>query len=130
MAAKTDLATQRLLKQTRECDERLTRAFGLLGKRWSGIILGLLLQGPARFAVLAQTIPGISERVLSQRLAELAEAGLIHRKVLGGRPVGVVYELSESGHAMGPGLQQLAEWAEHYFGQPRTRARARRTAAH
>jgi DNA-binding HxlR family transcriptional regulator len=117
MAANRDRSTAKLVKQTRECDERLTRAFGLLGKRWSGIILGLLLQGPARFAVLAQTIPGISERVLSQRLTELSAAGLIHRKVLGGRPVGVVYELSESGRAMGPGLQQLAEWAERYFRQ-------------
>ena len=63
--------------QARQCDERLTQAFNLLGKRWSGVILGLLLQGPARFAVLARTIPGISERMLSDRLNELARAGLI-----------------------------------------------------
>jgi len=63
-----------------ECDERLTRVFALLGKRWSGVILGLLLQGPARFAVLARTIPGISERMLSGRLNELTEAGLIDRR--------------------------------------------------
>jgi len=103
-----------------ECDERLSRAFALLGKRWSGVILGLLLQGPARFAVLARTIPGISERMLSDRLAELASAGLVVRTVLAGPPLGVVYELTESGRALGPGLLELGEWAERYMG-PKSR---------
>jgi hypothetical protein len=67
---------RKLGAQAIECDERLTQAFTLLGKRWSGVILGLLLQGPARFAVLARTIPGISERMLSDRLNELARASL------------------------------------------------------
>ena len=110
--------------QARECDERLTQAFALLGKRWSGVILGVLLQGPARFAVLARTIPGISERMLSDRLNELAEAGLIDRKVLDGPPLGVVYQLTESGRAMGPGLFKLGEWAERYMA-PATRTRGR-----
>jgi DNA-binding HxlR family transcriptional regulator len=108
--------------QARECDERLTQAFALLGKRWSGVILGLLLQGPARFAVLARTIPGISERMLSDRLNELARAGLIDRTVLGGPPVGVLYQLTESGRAIGPGLLRLGDWAERYM----TSAKARR----
>ena len=108
--------------QARECDERLTQAFALLGKRWSGLILGLLLQGPAHFAVLARTIPGISERMLSDRLNELAKAGLIARRVLDGPPLGVVYQLTESGRAMGPGLLKLGEWAERYMAPP---ARAR-----
>jgi DNA-binding HxlR family transcriptional regulator len=102
-------------EQARECDERLTQAFTLLGKRWSGVILGLLLQGPARFAVLARTIPGISERMLSDRLNELARAGLIDRTVLDGPPLGVIYQLTESGRAIGPGLLRLGEWAERYM---------------
>jgi DNA-binding HxlR family transcriptional regulator len=101
--------------QARECDERLTQAFTLLGKRWSGVILGLLLQGPARFAVLARTIPGISERMLSDRLNELTRAGLIDRTVLDGPPLGVLYQLTESGRAIGPGLLTLGEWAERYM---------------
>ena len=87
----------------------------MLGKRWSGVILGLLLQGPARFAVLARTIPGISERMLSDRLAELTTAGLIGRTVIDGPPLGVVYELTESGRALGPGLLKLGEWADKYM---------------
>ena len=105
----------KLSEQARECDERLTQAFTLLGKRWSGVILGLLLQGPARFAVLARTIPGISERMLSDRLNELAKAGLIDRTVLDGPPLGVLYQLTESGRAIGPGLLRLGEWAERYM---------------
>jgi DNA-binding HxlR family transcriptional regulator len=121
---------RRLGAQARECDERLTRAFTLLGKRWSGLILGVLLQGPAHFAVMARAIPGISERMLSDRLDELARAGLIDRTVLDGPPVGVIYELTESGHAIGPGLLKLGEWADRYMAAPprRKTARARRTA--
>ena len=104
-----------LSEHARECDERLTQAFTLLGKRWSGVILGLLLQGPARFAVLARTIPGISERMLSDRLNELVRAGLIDRNVLDGPPLGVLYQLTESGRALGPGLLRLGDWAERYM---------------
>ncbi len=117
-------------EQVRHCDERLTRAFTLLGKRWSGVILGVLLEGPARFAVLARTIPGISERMLSDRLDELSRAGLIDRTVVDGPPIGVRYQLTESGRAMGPGLLKLGEWAERYMPPPARRkaSRSRRAA--
>jgi len=106
---------RKLTEHAHQCDERLTRVFTLLGKRWSGVILGLLLQGPARFAVLARTIPGISERMLSDRLNELARAGLIDRTVIDGPPLGVIYQLTESGRAIGPGLLRLGEWADRYM---------------
>ncbi len=123
----TDRVNRPLGAQARQCDERLTQAFNLLGKRWSGVILGLLLQGPARFAVLARTIPGISERMLSDRLNELARAGLIDRTVLDGPPLGVLYQLTESGRAIGPGLLRLGDWAERYMApaQPRRRRPSR-----
>lgn len=118
---------RKLSEQAHECDERLSRVFALLGKRWSGVIIGVLLQGPARFAVLARTIPGISERILSDRLSELAAAGLVDREVLDGPPLGVVYRLTESGRALGPGLLGLGKWAERYLA-PATGARPRRPA--
>jgi DNA-binding HxlR family transcriptional regulator len=122
---------RKLAAQARHCDERLTRAFTLLGKRWSGVILGVLLEGPAHFAVLARTIPGISERMLSDRLDELSRAGLIDRKVLDGPPFGVVYQLTDSGRAIGPGLLKLGEWADRYMeARPKHKApRSRRTAS-
>jgi DNA-binding HxlR family transcriptional regulator len=121
----------RLGAQARHCDANLTRAFTLLGKRWSGVILGVLLEGPAHFAVLASTIPGISERMLSDRLDELSRAGLIDRRVLDAPPLGVVYELTESGRAIGPGLLKLGQWADRYMAPaPRRKAsRSRRTAS-
>jgi len=114
----TESMARKPSEQARECDERLTRAFGLLGKRWSGVILGLLLQGPAHFAVIARAIPGISERMLSDRLTELAEAGILDREVIPGPPLGVVYRLTDKGEALGPGLLKLGEWAELYMGRP------------
>ena len=119
----TDAVARTVSEKALECDERLTRAFTLLGKRWSGVILGLLMQGPARFAVLARTIPGISERILSDRLTELAEAGIIEREVIAGPPLGVVYRLTDKGRALGPGLLKLGEWADLYM-QPKTRRRS------
>lgn len=116
---------RKVSEQVLECDERLTRAFTLLGKRWSGVILGLLMQGPAHFAVLARTIPGISERILSDRLTELAEAGIIERQVLAGPPLGVVYRLTDKGRALEPGLHKLGEWADRYI-QPETQRRSTR----
>ena len=118
-ASYTDAVARKVSDQVRECDERLSRAFALLGKRWSGVILGLLLQGPAHFALLARTIPGISERMLSDRLTELAEAGIIERKVIAGPPLGVVYRLTDKGRALGPGLLKLGEWAERYMPSPK-----------
>lgn len=101
--------------------------FGLLGKRWSGVILGLLLQGPAHFAVIARAIPGISERMLSDRLSELTRAGILEREVIPGPPLGVSYRLSDKGRALGPGLLKLGEWAERYMDQS-VRRSSRRSA--
>ena len=60
------------------CDAALARAFEFLGKRWNGVILGTLTVGPAGFAKLARSIPGISDSVLSERLSGLAK-GRPHR---------------------------------------------------
>jgi DNA-binding HxlR family transcriptional regulator len=94
------------------CDQALTSVFGLLGKRWTGVIVGALLERPARFAEMATAIPGISEAMLSSRLAELQAAGLVSREVQPGPPIACVYRLTERGAALRPGLEALAQWAE------------------
>jgi DNA-binding HxlR family transcriptional regulator len=93
------------------CDERLTGVFTLLGKRWTGVIIGALLERPARFAELARAIPGITEGMLSTRLVELKEAGLVDREVLDGPPIATVYRLTERGEALRPALLALGAWA-------------------
>jgi DNA-binding HxlR family transcriptional regulator len=93
----------------------LTRAFGVLGKRWSGVVLGNLRFGPAGFRELSRATGGVSDSVLSDRLSELTKAGLITRAVDAGPPVSVSYELTASGQALIPALEQIAQWAEEHL---------------
>jgi DNA-binding HxlR family transcriptional regulator len=93
------------------CDGALSRAFGFLGKRWNGVIIGTLLHGPLGFADLRRTVGGISDSVLSERLSELAAAGLVTRTVDPGPPVSVEYHLTPAGQALTPALEALATWA-------------------
>ena len=95
----------------RVCDAALTRAFDLLGKRWNGVIL-FTLGGPgAGFAELRRAVGSITDSVLSDRLTELAQAGLITRTVTDTRPPGVIYQLTPTGCALLPVLDQLAGWS-------------------
>ncbi len=105
------MATDRAGPDDLVCDEHLARAFAFLGKRWTGIVIGTLTARPAGFAELSRAIPGISESVLSDRLSELASAGLVSREVREGPPVGVVYRLTPAGKALSPALKALARWA-------------------
>ncbi len=61
------------------CRHGVTRVFGLFGKRWTGLIVATLMNGGGNFAELRRAIPGISERMLSDRLSELAAVGLVSR---------------------------------------------------
>jgi DNA-binding HxlR family transcriptional regulator len=92
-------------------DENLIEVFSLLGKRWSGRVLGMLMDGPMRFAELRRAVSGISESMLSQRLGELIDAGLVGREIIEGPPLGAAYRLTESGMALRPALQELSRWA-------------------
>ena len=107
------------LAATEQCisaDATLTRAFDLLGKRWTGVLLATLRGDSAvGFRVLSRAIPGISDSVLSDRLSELAGAGVIVRSVKEGPPVSVSYALTEAGEALLPALEQIGRWAEQHL---------------
>lgn len=108
--------TTRARRTAAECvpsAEALARAFRFLGKRWNAIVLGHLSAGPAGFRELARAIDGISDSVLSDRLADLAAGGLITRAVSEGPPVSVSYSLTDRGRALMPALDQIADWARH-----------------
>jgi DNA-binding HxlR family transcriptional regulator len=96
-------------------DAALARAFDLLGRRWTGVVLGNLSIGPAGFRELARAIMGISDSMLSTRLVELKEAGLVTRTVDQGPPVSVAYELTDAGHALIPALAQISRWADDHL---------------
>jgi DNA-binding HxlR family transcriptional regulator len=93
------------------CDTALVTAFGLLGKRWNGVILGTLTPDGAGFAELRRSVGAITDSVLSDRLSELAQAGLVERTVTDTRPPGVSYRLTAAGSALKPILTELAGWA-------------------
>jgi DNA-binding HxlR family transcriptional regulator len=97
------------------CDQALTSVFSVLGKRWTGVVVGVLLERPARFAEIARAIPGITESMLSARLTELKEAGLVTREVIEGPPIASLYRLTPSGEALRPALVALGEWAEAHL---------------
>jgi DNA-binding HxlR family transcriptional regulator len=116
-----DAAAHRLQDGSARADEcaraeaTLVRAFDLLGKRWTGVVLATLREGPAGFRALGRAVEGISDSMLSDRLGELARAGLVSRTVSQGPPVSVRYELTEAGRALLPALEQISRWAEHYL---------------
>jgi DNA-binding HxlR family transcriptional regulator len=89
-------------------------AIELIGRRWTGAILCSLIEGPRRFGELGKVVPGLSDRLLSQRLRELEEEGLVQRDVEAGTPVRVTYSLTETGEALGPAISELKAWAKHW----------------
>ncbi|MFD4030536.1 winged helix-turn-helix transcriptional regulator [Streptomyces sp. NPDC058637] len=99
----------------RRVDVGISRVFELFGKRWTGPIVSVLMRQPVHFADLRRAIPGISERMLSDRLSELGAAGLVVREVDEGPPLRVSYRLTEAGAAMGPALEELGRWADVYL---------------
>src|SRR5204862_7067230 len=76
------------------------RAIELIGKRWTGAVVKALIPGPARFNQLLAGIPGISDRVLTERLRELESEAIVERLVDPGPPVRVSYRLTRQGHAL------------------------------
>jgi DNA-binding HxlR family transcriptional regulator len=96
-------------------DAALARAFAVLGKRWSGVVLGSLRSGPAGYRELSRAIGGVSDSVLSDRLSELTEAGLVTRTVDVGPPLAVSYALSPRGQALMPALEQISLWAQAHL---------------
>ncbi len=89
-------------------------AIELIGKRWTGAIVCVLGDGPMRFGELAKAIPGLSDRLLSCRLRELEEEGLVEREVEAGTPARVAYSLTAKGSALGPTFRELRVWARRW----------------
>ena len=95
---------------------RFHEAVELVGSRWSGAILFALLDGSRYFRELLASVPGISDRLLSQRLRQLEAEGLVERSVHEGPPARVSYCLSEAGMELEPALRALYDWAQEWRG--------------
>jgi DNA-binding HxlR family transcriptional regulator len=97
---------------------RFHKAIELVGRRWTGAIVRVLLGGPRRFNELLAAVPGMSDRLLTERLRELEAENLIHRDVQPGSPVRVVYSLTCAGAELQAALDALGQWAERWIEAP------------
>jgi DNA-binding HxlR family transcriptional regulator len=94
---------------------RYHHAIELIGRRWSGAILQVMRSGTVRFSDLAAAIPGLSDRMLSERLKELESERLIERRVIPETPVRVEYRLTPQGEALGTVLDAVMAWAHDWL---------------
>jgi DNA-binding HxlR family transcriptional regulator len=97
---------------------RFHTAIELLGARWSGAILRAMFTGARRYADIRAAIPGISDVMLTRRLRELEEAGVLRREVLPTSPVQVEYHLTPMGEETGPVLDAVINWSHRWIPLP------------
>lgn len=90
----------------------------LLGRRWMGIILRVLMTGSHRFSEILAAVPGLSDPLLTQRLRDLESKRLVERRVLPTSPVKVEYELTEAGRDLELAVRTLSLWAEKWWFTP------------
>ncbi|MFD9704528.1 winged helix-turn-helix transcriptional regulator [Lentzea sp. NPDC059081] len=96
----------------------LARALELVGERWALLIVRDLTIRPRRYTDLQEGLRGIPTNVLSTRLKELEQAGIVERQVAPAPARGVVYALTEVGQALEPSLIALGRWGSSQLGDP------------
>ncbi len=106
MAGKTKLAPELCTK--------FHHASELIGRRWTGAIIFVLLRRRCRFANLRDAIPDITDRMLSERLQELEDEGIVERTVIPDTPVRVEYELTKKGRELNSAFEEIGTWAEKW----------------
>jgi DNA-binding HxlR family transcriptional regulator len=94
---------------------RYHQAIEIIGRRWTGVIVRALLTGDTRFSQIRSTIPGLSDRLLSERLKELEAEGIVERRVLAETPVRIEYHLTAKGRALADVVQAASAWAERWL---------------
>jgi DNA-binding HxlR family transcriptional regulator len=95
------------------------RALEVVGERWALMIVRDLLVGPKRFSELLRGLPGIPTNILTARLKELEEAGIVQRRAMPRPAAGVAYELSEEGVALEEAVLALGRWGAQRLDTPR-----------
>ena len=107
---------------------RFHHASELIGRRWNGAIIFLLLKQTCRFAMLRDGIPDITDRMLSERLQELEHEGVVERVVVPDTPVRVEYSLTRKGKALAEAIDSISNWAVKYVALPEAKPKARKSA--
>ena len=96
------------------CPPHYEAAMDLLGKKWTGLILRPLMEGPCRFTEISADVPRLSDRLLSQRLRKLEEKGIVERRVHDARPVRIEYALTGKGRDLRGVLEAIVGWADRW----------------
>jgi DNA-binding HxlR family transcriptional regulator len=101
---------------TVSCCPLYHEAVELIGRRWTGAIVAVLLDGGMlRFSEIANAVPEMSDRLLSERMKELEARGVVRRTVESGPPMRVHYELTPMGRSLQPALTELRDWARRWL---------------
>ncbi|WP_053365698.1 winged helix-turn-helix transcriptional regulator [Bacillus sp. FJAT-27245] len=93
---------------------KFEKAMGFLSQRWTGLIIHQLLSGPQRFCTIESSI-GVSGRVLSERLKDLENEGIVKRKVYPETPVRIEYSLTDKGKALEPLMKEIEQWSQSWL---------------
>ena len=95
--------------------EKVEQSYHIVGKKWVGLIIHTLMEGPKRFSEIQTFIPDLSKRMLNERMKELEDCGIVLRNVITERPVRTEYSLTRKGHELGKALKTVESWAEKWF---------------
>ena len=115
MPAQAGTAEERDLAHRTPCCGLYHQAVELVGKRWTGAILLVLMDGPLRFSEVRELVPDISDRLLSERMKELEAEQIVERHVSDCGPVRVEYALTDKGRALEPAVRALKSWAHNWL---------------
>lgn len=103
------------MRQSKNICPRYQAAVEIIAQRWTALIVKVLMPGPRRFNELADELEVVSDRVLSERLKELEQAGIVTRRVIPEPPIRVEYALTEKGRALDPILNEIEMWSHEWI---------------
>ncbi|MEG0259058.1 MAG: helix-turn-helix domain-containing protein [Lysinibacillus sp.] len=99
------------MKHNEEVCNKVDKAYQLVGKKWMCLIIHYLVEEPKRFSEVNALIPDLSKRMLTERMKELEDSGIVIRNVITDRPVRTEYSLTKKGHDLGAALKTVETWA-------------------
>ncbi|MED4060726.1 winged helix-turn-helix transcriptional regulator [Priestia sp. YIM B13446] len=102
------------MDEQKDIQPKVEKSFELIGKKWTGLIIYVLMSGPKRFSELNESIPALSRRLLTERIKELEDHGIVVRNVIPDRPIRSEYSLTQKGTELGKILGPISQWAESW----------------
>ena len=102
------------MDKPKDIQPKVEKSFELIGKKWTGLIIYVLMSGPKRFSELNESIPALSRRLLTERIKELEDHGIVVRNVIPDRPIRSEYSLTQKGTELGKILGPISQWAESW----------------